>query len=57
MTRDIADSWGRLQARAPLPVVDGLMAATALAYGLTVVTRDTGSFELAGVPTVDPWAC
>jgi predicted nucleic acid-binding protein len=32
------------------------MAATALVYGLTVVTRDTGPFKHLGVPYLDPWS-
>ena len=36
----VAEEWGRLMARRSLPVVDGLMAATALVHGLTLVTRN-----------------
>ena len=32
-----------------------LIAATALHYGLTVVSRDTCEFERAGVPVTNPW--
>ena len=40
-----ADRWGQLAAHAksrgtPLPIIDGLLAATALHYNLTVVTRN-----------------
>jgi predicted nucleic acid-binding protein len=35
---------------------DLFIAATALHHGLTVVTRDTGEFELAGVPVFNPWS-
>jgi predicted nucleic acid-binding protein len=31
------------------------IAATALQHGLTVVTRDTGDYELARVPLLSPW--
>ena len=37
-------------------VLSAVLAATALVHGLTVVTRDTGPFERAGVPFLDPWA-
>lgn len=32
-----------------------MIAATALHHGLTVVTRDTGDYELARVPLFNPW--
>ncbi|MFT3777671.1 MAG: type II toxin-antitoxin system VapC family toxin [Ottowia sp.] len=34
---------------------DLIIAATALHHGLTVVTRDVGGYEKAGVPLVNPW--
>jgi toxin FitB len=34
---------------------DLIIAATALHYGLTVVTRDTADFGRARVPVLDPW--
>jgi len=34
---------------------DLIIAATALQYGLTVVTRDTGDYRLARVPLFNPW--
>ncbi len=34
---------------------DGLIAATAIVHGLTVVTRNTRDFEQAGVPLLNPW--
>ena len=53
--RPIAHAWGRINAADPVPAVDGLLAATALVHGLTVVTRDTAPFERVGVPYLDPW--
>ncbi len=38
-----------------IPVIDGLMAATALEYGLTVVTRNTADFPATGVPLLNPF--
>jgi predicted nucleic acid-binding protein len=53
VTEAIAVEWGRLNARATLPVVDGLMAATARVHDLTVVTRNTVDFRRSGVPVLD----
>jgi predicted nucleic acid-binding protein len=35
---------------------DALIAATALVYGLTVVTRNVADFAPTGVPIINPWA-
>lgn len=51
----VAEAWGRLNAPSPLPVIDSLLAATALAHGLTFVTRDTSTLERTGVALLDPW--
>lgn len=56
VTTPVAEAWGLLRATEPLPVVDGLLAATALVHGLVVVTRDTDPFDRMGVPWLDPWA-
>ena len=55
ITPDIAETWGRLCARRPLPVIDSLLAATALEFGLTVATRNTTDFKGTGVKTVNPF--
>ena len=34
---------------------DLMIAATALHHGLTVVSRNTGDFERANVPVLNPW--
>ncbi|MDO8789844.1 MAG: type II toxin-antitoxin system VapC family toxin [Sulfuritalea sp.] len=39
----------------PCPVRDGLIAATALVHGMTVVTRNTADFEPTGAATLNPW--
>ena len=47
--------WGELSGRRPLPVIDTLIAATAITRGLTLVTRNTRDVAGTGVPLVDPW--
>jgi toxin FitB len=50
-----ARRWGELSANRSLPVIDALIAATAISHGLTLVTRNTRDVESTGVPLVDPW--
>lgn len=51
----VADRWGRLGIPDPVPLVDGLIAATALEYGLTVVTRNVRDFRRCGADVLDLW--
>ena len=51
----VADRWGRLMAERTMPVIDGLLAATALVHGLTLATRNVRDVSPTGVPTVDPF--
>ena len=39
----------------PRPIRDGFIAATALAHGLILVTRNVGDFEPMGVRLLNPW--
>ncbi|MEI7721310.1 MAG: hypothetical protein WCJ23_04955, partial [Verrucomicrobiota bacterium] len=41
---EVADRWGRMGAERSIPVVDGLLAATALEHGLTLATRNGKDF-------------
>ncbi|MBV9054628.1 MAG: PIN domain-containing protein [Hyphomicrobiales bacterium] len=50
-----ARHWGELSVNRSLPVIDTLIAATAISRGLTLVTRNTRDVEPTGVPLVDPW--
>jgi predicted nucleic acid-binding protein len=56
----VGDRWGRLSAeaavrRAPLPVIDALLAATALQHHMTLVTRNTKDLARTNVPLFHPW--
>jgi predicted nucleic acid-binding protein len=53
--RAIAEEWGRMNVPDPLPVVDGLLAATARIVGLTLVTRNVADVEATGVELLDPF--
>ena len=57
INEQVADRWGRVQASAgrTLPVIDGLLAATALQHDLTLVTRNLNDFAGLGVQLVNPW--
>ena len=53
--RRIAEQWGRLNARRRRPAVDGLIAATALAHGMVVVTRNVRDFAETGAEILNPF--
>jgi predicted nucleic acid-binding protein len=60
MTAQTAGHWARLLAELQrrglaMPIKDSLIAATALAHGLTVVTRNTRDFQRTGVALIDPF--
>jgi hypothetical protein len=52
----VARRSARLHVPNPRPLRDGLIAATALVHGMTVVTRNVDDFTPTGVPTLDPWS-
>jgi len=51
----VAQNWGRLNARSSFPVIDSLLAATAEAHGLTLVTRNLKDIERSGVRCINPF--
>ncbi len=56
----IADRWGLITAEAKrkgiaLPVIDSLLAATALHHNLTVVSRNATDFISTQVQVLNPW--
>jgi hypothetical protein len=55
------NSWAALQAETEkagrrMPVVDSLIAATALCHGLTLATRNIGDFKNCKLAVVNPWS-
>jgi toxin FitB len=52
----IALKWAALRSKYPdAKTADSQIAATALAFGLTVVTRNTRDFAFAGLSVFNPW--
>ena len=51
----VAQRSASLHVPNPRPVRDGLIAATALVHGMTVVTRNVADFEPTGVAILNPW--
>jgi predicted nucleic acid-binding protein len=56
----VARRWGRLLGSGnrkgePPPVIDALLAATALEHGLTLVTRNVAHFDRFDLHTFNPW--
>jgi toxin FitB len=48
--------WSKISVPHMLPAYDGLIAATALAHGMTVVTRNALDYQRAAVDVIDPWS-
>lgn len=55
ITTEISERWGELSSRRSLPVIDSLIAATALEFGLTLATRNTKDFDGLGISIVNPF--
>lgn len=55
ITHEVAEEWGRLNAKRPLPAVDSLLAATANVNNLILATRNVSDLLDAGVQLVNPF--
>jgi predicted nucleic acid-binding protein len=55
ITAEVAETWGRLNAPDPLPVIDRLLAATAIVNNWTLVTRNTRDLTRTGAVLLDPF--
>jgi predicted nucleic acid-binding protein len=51
----VTDQWGRMNATRPVSVIDGLLAATALIHGLTLVTRNDHDVAGLGATVLNPF--
>jgi len=51
----VAEQWGHLGVPDPVPAIDGLLAATAMVHGLTLVTRNVSHVAKTGVPVLNPF--
>jgi hypothetical protein len=51
----VAQRGARLHVPDPQPLRDGLIAATGLVHGMTVVTRNVADFVASGVALLNPW--
>ena len=57
---NVAKMWGKIQGNSeldgkPMPAIDSLIAATGLAYNLTVVTRNVSDMQQSKVVLLNPW--
>jgi predicted nucleic acid-binding protein len=56
ITTHVCERWAMLNVPDPVPIIDGLLAATALEWDLVLVTRNTADVERTGVALVNPFA-
>ena len=55
ITTEVSERWALLNVPDPVPVIDGLLAATALERDLVFVTRNAVDVERTGVALVNPF--
>ena len=51
----VADTWGQMSAIRPIPVIDGLLAATAVVHDMTLVTRNISDVQGLGARLLNPF--
>ena len=53
--RAVTDEWGRMSALRPIPVIDGLLAATAKVHRMALVTRNDANVAGVGATVLNPF--
>ncbi|MSO76431.1 MAG: type II toxin-antitoxin system VapC family toxin [Alphaproteobacteria bacterium] len=51
----VGEEWGRMSAKRPVSVIDGLLAATAKVHCMTLVTRNKAGVADLGARVIDPF--
>ena len=51
----VADEWGRMGSNRPVPTIDGLLAATAKAHAMTLVSRNVADVADLGANVLNPF--
>jgi predicted nucleic acid-binding protein len=52
----VAQEWGRISAQRPRPVIDALLAATAITHGMVLATRNTADVTGSGARLYNPFS-
>lgn len=55
VSQAVAEEWGRLAAPRKRPIIDTMIAATAIVHGLTLVTRNVRDIADTGVSYLNPF--
>lgn len=55
LDEEVAEEWGRINVPNDLPVLDGLIAATASIHGWTLVTRNVRDVARSGISILNPF--